>query len=787
MRSLSVLVLFSLLVAVIHPQNPAVAQISETANAKVETAGGLHTATFETVTGRVIVNLPDDTAAGDTISGSVIVQPTGKTEQEREEHAAELQGFVVEIEDRKVEAKDGKVKWAVPAALAGAAAVLILKDRSGKEIGRTKVPVNPQQERQSGGVRGIDIVTHLPYQIPSSAQAGRPLQIVGPCDGDSENTKVQIGGKPAEFLAESPRKAIVRTPRDVVGLTQIEFRERDVTIKRPIRVVSVSLKVGKTTLRSGEKTTLTVEARGLEDLRAPARLQLRNATPNTIRLEKGDDQTVEIRPEEVRGGQYSYTQGLTSLAPGAFSVSATLTTQEKFNPIEEQGTQSTPQRPTGVAQRTPDISSDKRAAKPPRQPQLDAEQVRFLFLYREGSIEPDSVKRTADSLDLTIKQTSSGHVVGPKSGHAKVGKGKPNSPTKPILTVGDIEEAFRGAGYGAKLTKADAARINPETPIEDLFKEGNSVVGFNINTKENAVQLFELPIKLQGDTAKGIEKKDIRRGMVIAKPGSISPHRLIVFTFNQTPETLEEFKEVFCRMYHNDCRGPIGEPTPLPDIVNVERYGTLPKVFRRVVVLYDEEETRDKEVEVLARSVNPGTIVSIIAELKKNDAARGVGEPQDRSRRAVGTGAPSGTGVSPIFVGATFVGSTSAKQIPCPPPDCGCGPNTPNIHGCSCGLLKEFCYCPLCYDPVKLTPFPDSIPPIKMPGGRVAAPGTGQAGDAGRSETVVIVLGASLKKKMCRADWWARNRKWFEKEIWTQVLASPTAEYLTIKTKSSPP
>ncbi|MCV5137708.1 hypothetical protein OFB61_24120, partial [Escherichia coli] len=62
-----------------------------------------------------------------------------------------------------------------------------------------------------------------------------------------------------------------------------------------------------------------------------------------------------------------------------------------------------------------------------------------------------------------------------------------------------------------------------------------------------------------------------------------------------------------------------------------------------------------------------------------------------------------------------------------------------------------------------------------------------QAGEAGRSETVVIVLGASLKKKMCRADWWARNRKWFEKEIWTQVLASPTAEYLTIKTKSSPP
>lgn len=47
---------------------------------------------------------------------------------------------------------------------------------------------------------------------------------------------------------------------------------------------------------------------------------------------------------------------------------------------------------------------------------------------------------------------------------------------------------------GSKLTKADAARTAPTVPASDPAAQ------------------------------RGIEKKDIRRGMVIAKPGSITPH-----------------------------------------------------------------------------------------------------------------------------------------------------------------------------------------------------------------------------------------------------------------------
>lgn len=54
---------------------------------------------------------------------------------------------------------------------------------------------------------------------------------------------------------------------------------------------------------------------------------------------------------------------------------------------------------------------------------------------------------------------------------------------------------------GATLTKADAARTAPAVTTPADTSNGSPTT-----------------------SARGIEKKDIRRGMVIAKPGSITPH-----------------------------------------------------------------------------------------------------------------------------------------------------------------------------------------------------------------------------------------------------------------------
>ncbi len=58
---------------------------------------GLNTTVFDTPNGKISVNLPEDMATGDTLSGTVIAEPVGQTAKEKEENEDELNGYVVEV------------------------------------------------------------------------------------------------------------------------------------------------------------------------------------------------------------------------------------------------------------------------------------------------------------------------------------------------------------------------------------------------------------------------------------------------------------------------------------------------------------------------------------------------------------------------------------------------------------------------------------------------------------------------------------------------------------------
>src|SRR5262245_59628865 len=68
---------------------PAAENAPAPASAAVETAFGLHTATFPTPHGVVRANLSDDLTAGDTISGTVFEEPAGSSETERAQNEDE--------------------------------------------------------------------------------------------------------------------------------------------------------------------------------------------------------------------------------------------------------------------------------------------------------------------------------------------------------------------------------------------------------------------------------------------------------------------------------------------------------------------------------------------------------------------------------------------------------------------------------------------------------------------------------------------------------------------------
>lgn len=110
-----------------------------------EVGGGLNTTVFSTPHGKIRVSLPDDMAAGDTISGTVVAEPAGKDDKERVKNEGELSGYVVELEKQTVSSPSlsgSAFKLAMPAAIS--TTYQILKNKKGEEVSRREIPVAQQ-------------------------------------------------------------------------------------------------------------------------------------------------------------------------------------------------------------------------------------------------------------------------------------------------------------------------------------------------------------------------------------------------------------------------------------------------------------------------------------------------------------------------------------------------------------------------------------------------------------------------------------------------------------------
>ncbi len=158
----------------------------EKVSTQIESAPGLTKASFETSYGKLTVNLPDDMALGDTISGTVIAEPTGSTEGETQRNADVLSGFVFEAAKNRAPVRDKVLKWIIPAAGAGVLS-LVLKDAAGKEVGRQTVPLQPQPAL----LAGQPPASPSDFYLPPIWQTGKPVEIPGRFGGDFANTQCQ--------------------------------------------------------------------------------------------------------------------------------------------------------------------------------------------------------------------------------------------------------------------------------------------------------------------------------------------------------------------------------------------------------------------------------------------------------------------------------------------------------------------------------------------------------------------------------------------------------------------
>lgn len=305
------------------------------ATALSQSREGLYVKTFATPEGRITVYLPDDMAAGDTISGTVVAEPKGATDDERSKNGATLEGYVIEIANVKVTPKQPSFTWVVPLTQPPQRYMLRLVEVSGHTAGSSPLPLKPVSS-------GVPASTHSGFTVPQLGQAGRPIEIIGPFDGNAANTTLGFGPARSTVqdfekntenvsggfglvrpLAESPRKVVFESPANVTGPIELRIKDGGVETIAPYRNVGVKLNAPKTNLLRGEHTTLEVEVNGLDGLKSDVPLQL--DTRGVIQMDGGNVQKVTIHPGDIQpGGRYTTTRGITGQRAGTFTCTATI-------------------------------------------------------------------------------------------------------------------------------------------------------------------------------------------------------------------------------------------------------------------------------------------------------------------------------------------------------------------------------------------------------------------------------------------------------------------------------
>ena len=291
--------------------------------ATTDTALGLQTTTLASLHGTVRVYLPEDIRVGDTISGTVEIEPAGATPEERQRNGATLSGVVITLEEDETPASDGFVYWQVPVIEYGTPATLVLRDPSGAEVGRTTVPVNPVPDR----IGPLDQPLPSDYELPPIVQFGNPFTITGPFDGQFTTTAVDCGGE-LTVLAESPRTLIARAPLDLVGRHPMTLSEGETVTTREVNVIQLHLSAGKLDLLRGETTMVTAEVigfSGLEPEAYPIEFEMINHSPETVTMEGLEDNRFYqlIFAEDISTLEdVSTTEGLST--EGSFVVESTL-------------------------------------------------------------------------------------------------------------------------------------------------------------------------------------------------------------------------------------------------------------------------------------------------------------------------------------------------------------------------------------------------------------------------------------------------------------------------------
>lgn len=296
-----------------------VALAAEVPAAVVQSQRGLHTVSFNTLQGAVRVLLPDDMAPGDTISGSIVLDPAGSNNVEREANSAILRTTVIDLGGKKMGVGTALFTMSVPTAVTETLPIAFV---AGRRAASTIVPLSNPAAVARAAARSA--ATPGRFDWPPTVSTGSPATIAGPFDGDASNTSLSLGEEAVPIIAESPRQAVMQLPGNAVaGLSQLSVQDGPRLTQGSMRIVSLGLSAPKTDLVRGEKTLLSIQVTGLQDLQHAVPMQLN--TNGRVTTDGGNRQQILIPsndPSVVASGVFRLNRTITGTGAGGFEVVA---------------------------------------------------------------------------------------------------------------------------------------------------------------------------------------------------------------------------------------------------------------------------------------------------------------------------------------------------------------------------------------------------------------------------------------------------------------------------------
>ncbi len=278
---------------------------------------------FKTSQGIITTFLPDDMAADDVISGTVLYEPAGSNRKKKNDNLQQLVKYTLFLESgtpiRANVNDDGaadlisespirrRISFTIPASIDQSSLHLYLKDGGNNIIGESKLPLIDKSILIRH--RYLDIGDVKSKEAKSTIQTDKKIYTSGENAViylplvfgviNMENTFVECwysfnGWKESEpvkidlpTLVGSPRKTVVQIPPYVYGPGEImlEDKNKKVIALQKIHVLKLDASCPKTGLIKGEQTMLNVTVKGLKDCPVDyLRLTLDNTTSGFVQL-----------------------------------------------------------------------------------------------------------------------------------------------------------------------------------------------------------------------------------------------------------------------------------------------------------------------------------------------------------------------------------------------------------------------------------------------------------------------------------------------------------------------